>query len=217
MTFQSPRVYIYKITFEEVQYYYYGVHKEKKFDEEYWGSPYTNKWCWELYTPKKQILEIFNYNDQGWINAQEIEKRIIRPVYNTDKWCLNESCGGKTSLKVLRENGRKTGKIMGKINGKLTYDKKTGVHGRSKEKMIEDARNAGKRTYELGVGIFSKSNEKMIEDGIKGGKIGGKKGGKSVSLQRWQCTITGYISTPAGLSHYQRAKGIEALNRIRIK
>ena len=57
----SPRIYLYKITFEEVPYYYYGVKKEKYFNEEYWGSPYTNKWCWELYTPKKQILQFFDF------------------------------------------------------------------------------------------------------------------------------------------------------------
>ena len=45
MTSQSPRIYIYKITFDEVLYYYYGVHKEKYFNQEYWGSPVTHKWC----------------------------------------------------------------------------------------------------------------------------------------------------------------------------
>jgi hypothetical protein len=51
----------------------------KKFDEEYYmGSPVTHKWCWELYTPKKQILELFEFSDKGWIEAQEVEKRIIR-------------------------------------------------------------------------------------------------------------------------------------------
>ena len=35
MTSQSPRIYTYKITFQEVPYYYYGVHKEKRFDEYY--------------------------------------------------------------------------------------------------------------------------------------------------------------------------------------
>ena len=64
MTKQSPRIYTYKITFEEVPYYYYGVHKEKIFEEEYWGSPVTNKWAWELYTPKKQILQFFDYTDE---------------------------------------------------------------------------------------------------------------------------------------------------------
>jgi hypothetical protein len=102
MTSQSPRVYTYKITFEEVPYYYYGVHKEKVFNEEYWGSPKTNKWCWELYTPKKQILEFFEFSDEGYLEANLVEDRLIRPVLNNE-WCLNESCGGVRSLKILRE------------------------------------------------------------------------------------------------------------------
>ena len=69
----QPRIYIYKITFEEVPYYYYGVHKEKYFNEQYWGSPVTNKWCWELYTPKKQILQLFDFTDEGWVEAQKID------------------------------------------------------------------------------------------------------------------------------------------------
>jgi hypothetical protein len=32
MTSQSPRIYTYKITFEEIPYYYYGVKKEKYFN-----------------------------------------------------------------------------------------------------------------------------------------------------------------------------------------
>ena len=102
----SPRIYLYKITFEEVPYYYYGIKKEKYFNEEYWGSPKTNKWCWELYTPKKQILELFDYTDEGYIKAQEVEKRIISPVLN-DKWCLNENVGGTFSLKICKEGGKK--------------------------------------------------------------------------------------------------------------
>jgi hypothetical protein len=34
--------------------------------------------------------------------------------------------------------------------------------------------------------------------------------------QKWQCTVTGYISTAAGLSHYQRHKGINTSNRNRV-
>lgn len=127
MTSQSPRIYIYKITFEEVPYYYYGVKKEKYFNEEYWGSPYTNKWCWELYTPKKQILEFFEYNDGGYTRAQEVEKRLISPVLN-DKWCLNENVGGIVSLSIIRKNmGQKRSedtknKISSALKGRYISD-----------------------------------------------------------------------------------------------
>ena len=117
MTSQSLRVYTYKITFIDTPYYYYGVHKEKRYNEEYWGSPVTNKWCWELYTPEKQILELFDYTDDGWLKAKEVEDRLIKPVYNTDKYCLNESCGAIRSLKVLREKSGKFLKDWVKENG----------------------------------------------------------------------------------------------------
>jgi hypothetical protein len=163
MTSQSPRIYTYKITFEEVPYYYYGSKKEKKFDEEYWGSPVTNKWCWELYTPKKQILELFDSTDEGYDKALEIESRLIKPVFNTDKWCLNENYGGIISLPQRSK--------AGKIGGQKTYEMGVGVHGRTKEQMSE----VGKKVKELGIGIFGMSKEEKSEAGKMGGKIAGKK------------------------------------------
>jgi hypothetical protein len=154
-----PRIYTYKITFEEVPYYYYGVHKEKRYSEEYWGSPKTNKWCWELYTPKKQILEFFEYTDEGWLEANLVEKRLIKSVYDTDKWCLNESVGGVISLKLRKEVGKRN------------FIEKKGVHNLPKEQRIENARKAGKIggkvTQENNLGIFSLTKEQQRENGKK--------------------------------------------------
>jgi general stress protein YciG len=162
MTLQSPRIYLYKITFEEVPYYYYGVHKEKVFNEEYWGTPITHKWCWEFYTPKKQILQLFDFTDEGWLEAKLIEDRLIKPFFNADKWCLNENCGGIMSLDILRENGRKM------------HELKMGIHARTKEEMIYQ----GIKNYEQKLGIHSLSLEERIENGKKGGSISGKISGK---------------------------------------
>jgi len=192
MTLQSPRIYLYKITFEEVPYYYYGIHKEKSFGEEYWGSPKTNKWCWELYTPKKQILQLFDFTDEGWLEAKRVETRAITPFLNMDKWCLNESCGGIVSLEVLRESGNKWyelglgihsltkekrseigkrgGKIGGKKGGIRAYELGVGAHGRSKEKMSEDGKKGGRIQYENKIGIHGRTKEEMIENGRKCGK-----------------------------------------------
>ena len=79
----SPRIYLYKITFEEVPYYYYGVHKEKKFDEYYMGSPITNKWCWEFYTPKKQILEVFEFSEEPY-EYDEDEDYLDEDIFEDD-------------------------------------------------------------------------------------------------------------------------------------
>jgi len=35
----EPRIYTYKITFEEIPDWYWGVHKERYFGEPYLGSP----------------------------------------------------------------------------------------------------------------------------------------------------------------------------------
>jgi hypothetical protein len=181
MTSQSPRIYLYKITFEEVPYYYYGVKKEKYFNQEYWGSPITNKWCWELYTPKKQILQLFDFTDEGWIEAQKVETRLIRPFYNTDKFCLNESCGGVISLEVKRQTGRKLGQKYGKkggaISGKNHKDNGTGFFKLTTEEKIERSKKGGEKTKRNNTGIFSvppeiksqnsrKNANRMVEIGI---------------------------------------------------
>lgn len=172
-----PRIYTYKITFIDTPYYYYGVHKEKRFNEYYWGTPATNKWCWEFYEPEKQILEFFEYSDEGWLKAQEIEKQLIKPFFNTDKWCLNENCGGIISLEVLRKSGKRNvenkigifslpieelskfgkrgGSIGGKIAGMNNKLNGTGFFKLSKEERIKNAKIAGNRCKELGVGAHA--------------------------------------------------------------
>jgi len=138
MTLYSPRIYTYKITFEEVPYYYYGVHKEKRFDEEYWGSPYTHKWCWELYTPKKQILEIFEYSNNGYTKAQEVEKRLITPLLN-NKWCLNENVGGGFSLKSCSYSGRK--------GAEKTKELGLGIHALTLEERKENSKKVNSQKW----------------------------------------------------------------------
>jgi len=56
---------------------------------------------WKFYTPKIQILEIFPFTDEGWQQALEIEKRLIRPDLN-NPLCLNENCSAGVSLKIVR-------------------------------------------------------------------------------------------------------------------
>jgi len=247
MTSQSLRIYTYKITFEEVPYYYYGVHKERKYNEYYMGSPYTHKWMWKHYTPKKQILEFFEYIDNGWIEAQEVEKRLIKPFYNDDKWCLNENVGGKFSIEHQRRAGSISGRIVGKIVGLKCKELGLGICGLTYEERVKYGKIGLEKQKELGVGIYALTPEQMSENGKKAGKIGGKiggkisgkkhkenktgicgmsfeeksdagkKGGKKTNSQRWICEETGYITTPGALTWYQRARGIDTSKRVRVK
>ncbi len=190
MTSQSPRIYLYKITFEEVPYYYYGIHKEKRYNETYWGSPKANKWCWKYYTPKKQILQLFDFNDEGWVEANRVEQRIIRPIYNVDKWCLNENCGGVSSLKFASMGGTKSKELglgihsmsfeqkseVGKKAAKTNQKNNTAIFSFTEEEMYEirsrGGKSSGKRHKKNKTGIFARTKEQMTEDGKKGGKIG---------------------------------------------
>ena len=179
MTSQSPRIYTYKITFEEVPYYYYGVHKEKKYNEYYMGSPKTHKWCWELYTPKKQILEIFNYTDEGWEEAVSVEYRLIKPVLN-DKWCLNERCGAVHSLKSCRKGAKAQGE-RNKKNG-------TGFFKLTPEEKSEVGKKGAETNRKNKTGVYGMTFEQKSEGGRKGGKIGGKKAGEqNRKLKRGVC------------------------------
>lgn len=160
----KPRIYTYKITFEEIPDWYWGVHKEKKYGEVYWGSPVTNKWKWEFYTPRKQILELFPYTEEGWRDANLIEDRLICPDLN-NPLCLNESCGPKSSIRVRKQ--------AGKIGGDTTRSRNVGVCGRSLEKMQEDGRKGGSisgaQSFANGTGIFAMSPSERAEASRKGG------------------------------------------------
>jgi hypothetical protein len=240
-----PRIYIYKITFEEVPYYYYGVHKEKYFNEEYWGSPVTNKWCWELYTPKKQILQLFDFTDEGWVEAQEVEQRLIKPFYNTDKWCLNECCNAKVSINILRKNGKrnflnkkgcfslsKDERIdVSRKAGRKTKEQKKGIHSQSIEQLSEAGKKGGRKNKENKTGFCGRSKEKMSEDGKKATEKARELGvglygftkeqrienGKKAASQKWRCLVTNHISNAASLTLYQRARGIDKSFRERIE
>jgi len=166
----QPRIYTYKITFEEVPYYYYGSHKEQKYNEYYMGSPVTHKWCWEFYTPKKQILEYFDTRKE----ANIVENRLIKFVLN-DLNCLNENCGGIISSDMCKKGAKKL------------VDNKLGIHSRSKEQIKIDGDKGRETQKRLGLGIYSiskdersKISKKVGENNVKSGHIQelGKKYGK---------------------------------------
>jgi hypothetical protein len=169
----QPRIYTYKITFEEIPHWYWGVHKEKRFGEAYSGSPVTHRWMWKFYTPKIQILEFFPSTSEGWKQAQEVEKRLIAPDLN-NFLCLNESCGGMCSIESSRR-------------GALNAHPK--IHSqKTKEGKSVTAVNAGKKAVLLERGCHDpdyKNSSKRVEDSRRGGQVGGKKSGRdNVELGR---------------------------------
>ena len=147
---KSPRIYTYKVTFEEIPHWYWGVHKEKKHGELYLGSPTTHKWMWKFYTPRVQILEVFPHSNEGWRKANEAEKRLILPDLN-NPLCLNEGCNLTVSLESARNGGRKTKELGVGIFG-MTPEDRSEVSKRSGKK---GGAVAGKKAVEMKTGIHS--------------------------------------------------------------
>jgi len=97
-------------------------------------------------------------------------------------------------------------------------------------------KKGGQRTKELGVGFFSMPEEEKKKARSKGGKtgIGGRKAkelgvgvcgltkeqrrenAKITNSQKWMCLETGFITHPGTLSRYQKARGIDTSQRIRV-
>ena len=200
---KSPRIYTYKVTFEEVPYWYWGVHKEKKYGETYLGSPKTHKWMWGFYTPNIQILEFFPYTSEGWKLANDVEDRLIMPDLN-NPLCLNEGCNIYCSLEAARKGG-KTGGRRGGINknAKMTPEERSAWSRKAQEHVTPEERvEYGRRAAAV---THSEKDE-----------FGRSVTAMKTNSQKWRCLVTGHVSPPGPLTSYQRARGIDPELRVRI-
>ncbi len=160
------------------------------------GSPVTHKWMWKFYTPKIQILEVFPFTEEGWKKAQEVEKRIILQDLN-NPLCLNEGCGGLTSLLSYAKGGLKGGPVGGPKGAEVVHREKDSL-GRS----VQGVKN-GSRLIE--------------EKDDKGRSVNCVKGALALSLQLWESTIDGFRSGPGPVANHNKANGWDPNARIRVK
>lgn len=103
--------YTYTIHFVD-GYYYHGYHKHEGVDpltDGYWGTPCTNKEKWLTTMYWKEITGFHETIAEVTFAEQE----YIRPVFNTDPFCLNANCGGIPSTEQARKGARKAGKKAG--------------------------------------------------------------------------------------------------------
>jgi len=85
----------------------------------------------------------------------------------------------------------------------------------SEDELKERSQVISEATKKAMANLPADKRERLLE----GGRKGREKGAHLQHLQRWMCTVTGYITTPAPLSRYQKARGIDHKdpnNRIRI-
>jgi general stress protein YciG len=119
--------------------------------------------------------------------------------------------------------------------GETNSRNKTGVCGRSPEKMSEDGRLGGLVqgviARDLKTGIHDPAYKEVCrEGGRKGGRKSGKISGlktfkektgifdpmKAANNRKFMCLETGHISTPGPLSIYQKSKRINPSHRVEL-
>lgn len=233
---KSPRIYIYKVTFEEIPHWYWGVHKEKFFNDGYLGSPATHRWMWDFYTPHLQICEEFPCTDEGWSQASSVEKRVIRHDLN-NPLCLNEGCGGVYSLEVLRQTGRSVALSLNfekDEEGRSVNAVKGGKTTMSVKDEFGKSRNAVKACEilhaerdENGKSIRAlRHNEKLHSNKTENGKSahavsmgtkGGEKGSKTTNNQLWESTIDGFKGRACSVALHNKSNGWDTNARVRVK
>jgi general stress protein YciG len=227
---KSPRIYTYKITFEETPHWYWGAHKEKKFGEIYMGSPVTRKWMWDFYTPEIQILELFPYTNEGWKEARLVEDRIILPDLN-NSLCLNEHVGGNFSLEMCSLAGKKGSAVTNAEKdefGRSVHAVRTLVpfwETATPEQRSERSRRAG------AAAAVSMALEQKTERGRKGGLAlaesmtpeqrterteRSRKNGVIVASQVWESTVDGFKGNAGNVAKHNRANGWDPEAKCRV-
>lgn len=209
---KNPRIYTYKVTFEEVPYWYWGIHKEKRFGESYMGSPVTHKWMWEFYTPKIQILEEFPNTEAGWAEATNVENRIIR--YDIDNpLCLNESYGCFISLSARRagaDKGRKVAHAVKTPEGKSALGVRNSIRLHSEKDPRGKSVNAAKGGRSGGKACHREKDE-------KGKSVQGIANAQKLHAQVWESLIDGFRGHIHTVSSHNRRNGWDPKARVRVK
>ena len=208
--------------------YYHGMAKHRGknplFDG-YYGTPITHRQKWKETMFWKEITGLFSTLEE----ANAFEKSQISVCYKEDPLCLNANCGGY----ILEEHIRRGHKnlrdrkaffydpewhiqnnIQAKEEGRGIYSpgaRSRGAANQPTEVRQETGRRIGAKSKELGTGICGLSKEERKEYGARGAR--------AQHAQRWMSTeenFEAYISTPCGLTKWQRHRGIDTRKRVRV-
>jgi hypothetical protein len=195
--------YTYKVTFPGMPWYYWGVHTDN--GKPYCGSPSTHKWIWKFYECEVQILEWFEDRKE----AEAVEDRLIKHTIK-DPNCLNEHWGGSIPVGDCSENGKKgarTNVATGQVYKAIALAHAT------LDANPEIRKEVGRRNVESGQILEAiKVGLKVLDDNPELRS----KGAANMHAQRFMCTITGKVSNIPGLNRWQRKRGIDFSNRVRV-
>jgi len=184
------------------------------------GSPKTHRWMWDFYTPHIQILELFPYTEEGWIEAGEMEDRLIQADFD-NPLNLNEHWGSCISI----QQRKKGATIVGSQNvelGRGIYA--PGFMESHQRNLHEKLKKEGKsfwdkewqqqyqqRRREEGSFFYDPEWQKKVKDEQKEAGIGffaiesKRKGGQVTNSTLWEDPLHPEL----GAHHFNRLKALQ--------
>jgi len=162
----------------ELTEYHYVYYSYKEYDRGYIGS----RTCKCL--PEEDINYFGSFKDKTFKPTQKI---ILKSDYATREEAYVDEIILQRYYEVV-ENSHFANRAYqtstkfyytpsfeeASVKGKLLYENKKGIFGRSKEQINEDAKRSGKITKELGVGIFNLTDEERKEIQKKSAEVNKK-------------------------------------------
>lgn len=236
------KYYTFRVLFADGFYYYARRTSRSRLSPEcdgYYGTPITHKDKWNTTVHcKDEIVEYATFEEMALA-----EISLIRPCLN-DPMCLNECCGGLLSLDKITQIGKdnvrlKRGwfaidteekKRIGSRSGSRCRDEGLGIFKMTPEERKELGRRNGERCKSSGTGVCGLSpsrrveiGNKVVEEGLGVHSLTREQlqdNARKASKQKWVNTYPGfepYVSTAAGLSHWQKARGIPTHYREKLE
>jgi hypothetical protein len=95
------------------------------------------------------------------------------------------------------------------------YQKKRGIDPNNQINITK--KPLSDELMEMYANLYKSILEKEKEERDKKIRINRRNNGYITASLRYQCTVTGHISTNMGLSNYQKARGIDTSNRIQLQ
>jgi len=188
--------YTYTIHFVD-GYYYHGYHKHEGVDpltDGYFGSPVTHKEKWLTTMHWKEITGFHETIEEVTFAEQE----AIRPVFNTDPYCLNANCNGIIPSELARKGALKAGKKSGEYHKK----NKTAIcdpENQEKGRQTAKERGVGFHSYE-----FQHSPE-MVEMRRRNGENSGRLAVETGQIAQARACINKDNQRRAGTENLKKA------------
>ena len=175
-------------------------------------SPQFHAWVWHN---QGHYIENALKGNEAAIKA----KRILRET--NPEWRKREldiTRKGGLILTELRETNPEYAKhhkefsSRGGTSSSAQFHRRCQTDTEFREKWLEGSSRGAKSLHER-----RKKEPEFEEKVIENCRKNGRKAALRLNSGRFMCTVTGFESTPAGLSRYQRKRGIDTCNRVCIQ